>query len=507
MPSNTPNLGLYKKNPVTDGNDTFNVQTMLNENWDKIDLLGPQVAESTEALLEDQTATIPLAHGTQTITAPRTSPARVKIPGRTLVNLLGRDGNCEDISKWTPWQCSIALDSENKVFGGNGFKTTISATTGAFTKIISSIPVIETSKHYFFSGYLKNGNASGMYLQKNSTGGGAPRSSNTVTDTSQFVRVGVKIQPSDINTANIIGVYVNGSSGQYGYADGIQINEITADEYNNLTDEGLLAKYPYVDSVQHLTGAYVTNETNGSHLYVMDSLGEGEIFEDDQKNKVWQRQILDGSTNYRFSTNKTGFKWVYFSSDGVPLNAISTYGVKYDGKILRRMSNALANATTGDILDYDGVNNNLYVSINNNDSGWGDSYTPTSVEIAAYFMGWKMCLDGSGRQSLYNGTGTKSWISIYEVVYQSTSDTITLSLPTTKPPVNRRLGDYELHYKLATPVTVPAETEGSLMLNAGENQIKLGEGVVVRERIDPVWDPNVNFWTLLGYLSYARYSN
>ena len=37
MASYTPNLNLLKKSPVTDGNDTFNVDTMLNENWDKID--------------------------------------------------------------------------------------------------------------------------------------------------------------------------------------------------------------------------------------------------------------------------------------------------------------------------------------------------------------------------------------------------------------------------------------------------------------------------------------
>ena len=37
MASNTPNLNLLKKDPVTDGNDTFNIQTMLNDNWDKID--------------------------------------------------------------------------------------------------------------------------------------------------------------------------------------------------------------------------------------------------------------------------------------------------------------------------------------------------------------------------------------------------------------------------------------------------------------------------------------
>ncbi|MBE9913387.1 exosporium leader peptide [Paenibacillus donghaensis] len=37
MASNTPNLGLLKKDPATDGNDTFNIKTMLNDNWDKID--------------------------------------------------------------------------------------------------------------------------------------------------------------------------------------------------------------------------------------------------------------------------------------------------------------------------------------------------------------------------------------------------------------------------------------------------------------------------------------
>ena len=37
MAGNTPNLGLYFKDPLTDGQDTFNVTTMLNENWEKID--------------------------------------------------------------------------------------------------------------------------------------------------------------------------------------------------------------------------------------------------------------------------------------------------------------------------------------------------------------------------------------------------------------------------------------------------------------------------------------
>lgn len=37
MTSQTPNLNLYKVNPETDGEMTFNVKTMLNENWDRLD--------------------------------------------------------------------------------------------------------------------------------------------------------------------------------------------------------------------------------------------------------------------------------------------------------------------------------------------------------------------------------------------------------------------------------------------------------------------------------------
>ncbi len=37
MSSNTTNLNLYKADPVADGNNTFNIKTMLNDNWDKID--------------------------------------------------------------------------------------------------------------------------------------------------------------------------------------------------------------------------------------------------------------------------------------------------------------------------------------------------------------------------------------------------------------------------------------------------------------------------------------
>ena len=43
MSSNTKNLGLLKKDPGTDGAETFNIKTMMNDNWDKIDAAVPGV--------------------------------------------------------------------------------------------------------------------------------------------------------------------------------------------------------------------------------------------------------------------------------------------------------------------------------------------------------------------------------------------------------------------------------------------------------------------------------
>ena len=39
MARNTSYLGLYCKDPIDDGNDTFNIQTMLNDNWENLDAI------------------------------------------------------------------------------------------------------------------------------------------------------------------------------------------------------------------------------------------------------------------------------------------------------------------------------------------------------------------------------------------------------------------------------------------------------------------------------------
>ena len=66
MASNTENLDLLKKNPSTDGSDTFNIQTMLNENWEKIDKFAGSLNKKLADLLHDDTKTELLLPSTAT---------------------------------------------------------------------------------------------------------------------------------------------------------------------------------------------------------------------------------------------------------------------------------------------------------------------------------------------------------------------------------------------------------------------------------------------------------
>lgn len=62
MASYTENLNLLKKNPLTDGSDTFNIETMLNENWDKIDAFAGVAANPAELWVWEKRNASTLAH-------------------------------------------------------------------------------------------------------------------------------------------------------------------------------------------------------------------------------------------------------------------------------------------------------------------------------------------------------------------------------------------------------------------------------------------------------------
>ncbi len=252
MPITTPNLGLKK--PL--GNEVFNRQA-YNENLDLMDqnaakkmVLDTHLADYTQELKTDSKQSVTLPHGLSILNAPRATQLKPKFKGRQLVNLLGRDGNCEDLVRWSPWQSTLALDTANKVYGTSSIKITGTA-VGTSTCGKANI-TFKANKYYLVVADVKNGTVGDKIRIGRSTNfNGVPVSSLSTTLFKPIYHKFV-IGSSDV----VDGIEVQGfntSIGQYFYVDGIRLYEITQAEYNEidiLTPEQIAARYPYVDSFQ-----------------------------------------------------------------------------------------------------------------------------------------------------------------------------------------------------------------------------------------------------------------
>lgn len=192
--------------------------------------------------------------------------------------------------------------------------------------------------------------------------------------------------------------------------------------------------------------------------------------------------ILDGSLTWVFGGDLVGYKTVHLDNNA-PIRDYNLFNaVKYDGKILT----PTGTFTGGDQGYFEVATGlkNLYLSITDIDSGWGETYTPTAGEIQAYFNGWKMYDNITINDSSTYSSGTKAW------AYKDASGGWaggTTTLPTQPVPAGTwRSTPYKLVYQLANPTQEIVLVDGVFpVLNSGSNQVELGEAVVVREQVTP----------------------
>lgn len=192
------------------------------------------------------------------------------------------------------------------------------------------------------------------------------------------------------------------------------------------------------------------------------------------KVRKYNHVILDGNLDWTFSASFTGYKRVSIPAS-VDLGILNSQTViKYDGSVLKNHPNN--NFTQGDQVIYNPNYNvaKLQLSISNEDSGWGDNYTPTPAEIKAYFNGWRMCKAGDRTQP-YNGSGDKMW---YKISVSNSS--LTPILPTDTYPEWK---PYQMQYTLETAryEDITNSIEGSITLQEGINVIEVGESMVTKE--------------------------
>lgn len=213
-----------------------------------------------ERLDTEQRQDVVLNAGMQILNAQRSAAFSLNgIKGRTLVNLLGKDGNFEDLSKWTT-TIGTNISSDHRYIAGSKGVIATNSTMGNAAEFYKKIEV-DTSKYYLLAGYalsnLDIAFTAGSVVA-NESGGGSSIRFNPGSDTS-FTRKTIKFKPTVKDF--YITFYVYGKAGVITAAvfDAVCLYELSASEYaalDNMTTEQINTKYPYVDSVQPVRNAY-----------------------------------------------------------------------------------------------------------------------------------------------------------------------------------------------------------------------------------------------------------
>ncbi|WP_235621889.1 BppU family phage baseplate upper protein [Bacillus mycoides] len=143
--------------------------------------------------------------------------------------------------------------------------------------------------------------------------------------------------------------------------------------------------------------------------------------------------------------------------------------VKYDGRILQNNGGYTSADQTSLQQSSDG---GLKLTVANVDSGFGETYTPSTDEVSAYFNGWKV------KNADANGKPT-AWVSLVD-----DQDAPTQTLAYVRANRAASYTPYKLTYQLATPKIEVVQVEGDLVVDE-LTQVIVDSGVVVREKANP----------------------
>ncbi|WP_028593335.1 hypothetical protein [Paenibacillus assamensis] len=222
----------------------------------------------------------------------------------------------------------------------------------------------------------------------------------------------------------------------------------------------------------------------------------------------WKKISLDGNLNWVCMSETPGFKQVLVKNL-TPTIKNTGYVVKFDGKPLSRVVQgsgitvADQHALTDDADQYPDA---IIISVSNEDSGWGNEYTPSTDEIKAYFMGWRVHKGAQGNVNVpFNGeTEGKAWHPL-DARYTSHEGVPSASFyVTTVPTLPVKDYDYtrysiwrpyKLQYLKAKPtVESISNYELGAALGRGSNVVEIGSGLVMREKADPLQGQGNQFY-------------
>lgn len=216
------------------------------------------------------------------------------------------------------------------------------------------------------------------------------------------------------------------------------------------------------------------------------------------KNSEWEELDLTNCLP-AYNCKETGVHMVYFGIDneGIvsktrPLELAKV--IKFDGTILgQALGDSPLNWSADECFYYSSGFGEIYrltLTIPNSLTGWGDDYSPTTDEIKAFFLGWRMSQKNTGGQP-YNNTGEKEWTKLWCGIGTAVSYGGALcvnssnveALPTTMN--DQGYTPYRLVYKRETPIIEEVKTYGELVTK-DSTDVLASSGLVLGERFKPV---------------------
>lgn len=199
------------------------------------------------------------------------------------------------------------------------------------------------------------------------------------------------------------------------------------------------------------------------------------------KVKQFNQTVLDGRWEWAYAGSFDGYRTIRipkgsgFAQDREWSDA-SVVGVKYDGSILNVDNASLSPDTIGIGVwsNPNDPNSDFLLSVKNYDAGWVPDVNPNSNAIKALMNGWRALTN--------NGTKYTHWVSILN---PNPNNVVTDEDYVASVKAPGWTGWATLQYQLADSVVedVTDKVEGAISLYEGDNQVEMGEAVVVREKI------------------------
>lgn len=330
-----------------------------------------------ERLDTEQRQDVVFNAGLQILNAQRRAAFSLSgIKGRTLVNLFGRDGNCERVDAFSRWfNSNQEVDTTNKVFGSGSLKITVTTSvdkTGGVFKVMT--PQIKSNSYYILKCYFKNidlpDSIKPEVLMKVTDSEGDRLVGNyagTMNKNTFSMTYGKAYTKSNLSEF-VVYARIPGGSAAVGNSfniDGFSLYEISAAEYaalDSMTPEQVATKYPYVDSVQPVRNPYAIRY--GENL--APTLFEG---------------VLESSTKvlskYSALIKATGSTVVEYRSKLIPAKPNTKYTIrakithngieKYDGVYV-------------DVLGYDEAGLYVFDGIGTSINGSDAFITPANIK-------------------------------------------------------------------------------------------------------------------------------